>query len=130
MEPLTEDARALLGAPNIAHVATVMPDGSPHTVPTWVAVRNEHVVFLTGPGSRKARNIEGDPRVSLSLTEAGNRMRMVHLRGTVVDRLTGDEGWAVIDEMAQSYLGGPYPRGVDRVVFVVAPEHVTVHDFS
>jgi Pyridoxamine 5'-phosphate oxidase len=33
MAELGEDVRALLEAPNFAHLATVQPDGSPHTPP-------------------------------------------------------------------------------------------------
>jgi len=29
--PLSDEIKALLDAPNFAHLATLMPDGSPHT---------------------------------------------------------------------------------------------------
>ncbi len=32
---LDEDVRALLGAPNIAHLATLLKDGAPHSIPLW-----------------------------------------------------------------------------------------------
>ena len=54
----------------IAHLATVLPDGSPHTVPLWVGTHGDRIVFLTGPGSRKARNLRHDPRVALSVLGA------------------------------------------------------------
>ena len=41
----------------VAHLATVLPDGSPHSVPIWVGTHGDHLVFLTGPESRKARNL-------------------------------------------------------------------------
>jgi hypothetical protein len=34
--PLSNEIRALLDAPNFAHLATLMPDGSPQSVPVWV----------------------------------------------------------------------------------------------
>ena len=37
--------RVLDGTP-IAHVATVLPDGSPHSVPVWVGTRGDQIVFL------------------------------------------------------------------------------------
>ena len=49
--------RALCEGANRAHLATILPDGSPHSVPVWIGVEGERVAFLTGPGSRKARNI-------------------------------------------------------------------------
>lgn len=34
--PLSTEARALIDRPNFAHLATLMADGSPHSVPVWV----------------------------------------------------------------------------------------------
>ena len=62
---LDSDVRRVLGGTSIAHLATVLPDGSPHTVPLWVDTRGDQVVFLTGPHSRKARNLRRDPRMAL-----------------------------------------------------------------
>ena len=64
---LDPDVRRALDGTPIAHLATVLPDGSPHSVPLWVDTHGDQVVFLTGPGSRKARNLRRDPRVALSL---------------------------------------------------------------
>lgn len=61
MAALPDAVRALLLRPNIAHVATVMRDGMPHVAPTWVDVEGEQIVFLTGPRSQKARNLDNDP---------------------------------------------------------------------
>ena len=36
-----------------AHLATVLPDGAPHSVPVWAGTDGDHVAILTGPGSRK-----------------------------------------------------------------------------
>jgi hypothetical protein len=52
------------------------------------------------------------------------------IRGRVVDRLDGDAAWTIIDRLAQQYLGQPYPRGEERVVFVVEPEHASVTRFG
>jgi hypothetical protein len=35
---LTDDVRKLLDEPNFAHLATLMPDGSPESAPVWVAL--------------------------------------------------------------------------------------------
>src|SRR5207248_1513980 len=56
MTALPAEMRGLLEARNFAHLATTLPDGSPHSVPVWIGVEGEHVVFFTQPGSRKARN--------------------------------------------------------------------------
>ncbi|WP_327086977.1 TIGR03618 family F420-dependent PPOX class oxidoreductase [Nonomuraea sp. NBC_01738] len=123
---LNPDVRQALDGTPVAHLATVLPDGSPHTVPLWVATRGDHVVFLTGPGSRKARNLRRDPRVALSLTAAGNPFQPIVIRGRVVEWLEGDVAWEIIDEIARKYLGQDYARGEERVVGVIEVDRQTV----
>jgi PPOX class probable F420-dependent enzyme len=118
--------RDVLDGTPIAHVATVLPDGAPHSVPVWIATHKQYVAILTGPGSRKARNLRRDPRVAISLTPSDNPFEPITLRGQVVDWLDGNEGWAVIDQIAHKYLGTPYPRGEERVVALIEIDHQKV----
>lgn len=123
---LDPDVRRVLDGTPIAHLATVLPDGSPHSVPLWIGVHGEHIVFLTGPASRKARNLRRDPRVALSVTPADNPFQPVVIRGRVVEWLDGDPAWQIIDQIAAKYTGAPYSRDLERVVGVIEPEHQTV----
>ena len=123
---LDPEIRRHLDSTVIAHLATVLPDGSPHTVPLWIGTRGDQIVFLTGPGSRKARNLRRDPRVAISLTPADNPFQPVIVRGHVTAWLDGDEGWAIADEIAAKYTGHPYPRGEERVVAVIEPDRQTL----
>jgi PPOX class probable F420-dependent enzyme len=123
---LNPDVRRAVESTSIAHLATVLPDGSPHSIPLWVATRDEHIVFLTGPGSRKARNLRRDPRVALSMTAVGNPHEPIIVRGRVVEWIEGDAAWEIIDDMALKYIGQPYDRAQDRVVAVIEPDHQTV----
>jgi PPOX class probable F420-dependent enzyme len=120
----------VLAAPNVAHVATLLPDGAPHVVPTWIGVEDDALVFLTGPGSRKARNLARDPRLSISVTDHARPTLGAHVRGHVQRRVDGPEAWEIIDRLAQHHVGAPYPRGEERVVFVVAVDHAVVLDFG
>ena len=62
MTELTTEVRRLLERPNYAHLATLLPDGAPHSVPVWIDVEGpDKVVILTGPGSRKARSRRPTP---------------------------------------------------------------------
>jgi len=122
MNDMKPEVRDLIDGPNIAHVATLMPDGAPHTVPVWIEREGDRIVFLTGPGSRKARNLERDPRVAFSLTKIDDWTTMAHIRGRVVERIEGDRAWEIIDRIAHKYIGGPYPRDEDRIVFLVEPD--------
>jgi PPOX class probable F420-dependent enzyme len=123
---LNPDVRRHIEGTPVAHLATVLPDGSPHTAPLWVDTHGERIVFLTGPGSRKARNLRRDPRVALSLTAADNPFEPVVVRGRVVEWIDGDAAWEIVDRIAAKYIGGPYPRDEERVVAVVEPERQIV----
>lgn len=104
---LHPDLRDLLDGTPIAHVATILPDGAPHSVPIWIGTHGEHVVIMTGPGSQKARNLRRDPRVAISLTQPDDVFAPVLLRGSVVEWLDGAEGWTAVDEIAHKYTGAP-----------------------
>jgi PPOX class probable F420-dependent enzyme len=123
---LDPDVRRVLDGTSLAHLATVLPDGSPHSVPLWVATHGDQIVFLTGPGSRKARNLRRDPRVALSLAPADNPFQPVIVRGRVVEWLEGDAAWEVIDQISMKYVGTPYSRAEERVVGVIEPQRQTV----
>lgn len=123
---LEPDVRRVLDGTSIAHLATVFPDGSPHTVPVWVGTNGDRIVFLTGPGTRKARNLRRDPRMALSIAPVDNPFEPVVVRGRVVDWLEGDAAWEVIDRLSTKYTGAPYARGQERVVAVVEAEQQTV----
>ncbi|MGR6914247.1 TIGR03618 family F420-dependent PPOX class oxidoreductase [[Actinomadura] parvosata] len=123
---LNPDVRRAFDSTALAHLATVLPDGSPHSIPLWVGTRGDHIVFLTGPQSRKARNLRRDPRVALSVAPADNPYEPVIVRGRVVEWIEGDAAWEIIDEISTKYIGQPYSREQDRVVLVVEAEHQTV----
>jgi PPOX class probable F420-dependent enzyme len=120
---LPEDVRRLFDGPNYAHLATVLPDGAPHSVPLWVGVEDDRIALLTSPSSRKARNLDRDPRVAISITDRDQPFAMAVVRGRVAERIDGDRAWTIIDRLSQKYLGQPYPLRADRVVFLIEPEH-------
>jgi PPOX class probable F420-dependent enzyme len=129
MTDMPDDLVRLLKEPSTAHIATLMPDGTPHSVPVWVDLVGEHVAFLTSLTMRKARNIARDPRVAISLTNRDKPNDMAYLRGRVVRTVEGDEGWAIIDRIAEKYIGAPYPLRTDRVAFLIAVEYAGAMSF-
>jgi len=123
---LDPDVRRVLEGTSIAHLATVLPDGSPHTVPLWIGVHDDRLVFLTGPDSRKARNLRRGPPGALSLKSPDNPFAPVVIRGRVVEGLEGDAAWEIIDQISTKCTGTPYSRGQERVLGVIEPERQTV----
>jgi PPOX class probable F420-dependent enzyme len=119
---LEPTVRTVLDGTPIAHLATVLPDGAPHSVPLWIGTHGDHIAILTGPDSRKARNLRRDPRVAISLTPADNPYQPVIIRGRVVEWLEGDAAWEIVDRIATKYTGGPYSRDEQRVIALIEPD--------
>jgi PPOX class probable F420-dependent enzyme len=119
--PLPDDVRVLAEGANFAHVATLLPDGAPHSVPVWIGVEDGRLVFFTQPGTRKARNVAGDARVAVSIVDDENPYRSASVRGRVVDSVEGDAALEIIDRISRRYTGEPFPMR-SGVVFVIDPE--------
>lgn len=119
---LDPEVRRFLDGASIAHLATIGPDGSPHSTPVYVGTHDDAVVVFTGPDTRKARNLRRDPRLALSIATAENPFEPVVVRGRVVNWICGDEAWQIIDRIVAKYVDRPYPRDDQRVVLVIAPE--------
>jgi PPOX class probable F420-dependent enzyme len=119
---INDDVREILDGTPVAHLASVLPDGAPHTVPLWIGTHGDHIAVFTGPDSRKARNLRRDPRVAISLTPADNPFQPVIIRGKVVEWVDGDAGWEIIDRISKKYTGGPYTRDQERHVALIQPE--------
>jgi PPOX class probable F420-dependent enzyme len=118
---LADDVRPLFESMNLAHVATLLPDGSPHTVAVWIGIEGDHVYFFTQDGSRKARNLARDPRVAISAVDADNPYWTAWVRGRVVETLRGEPALVLIDRLAMRYTGKPFPMRTG-IVYLIEPE--------
>jgi PPOX class probable F420-dependent enzyme len=118
---LNDDVRSLFGGANFAHVATVMPDGSPQSVAVWVGLEGDRIAFFTQSQSQKAKNLARDPRVAISITDHENPYRTARIRGRVVDTLEGDEALEVIDRLSVRYTGQPFPMR-SGTVYLIEPD--------
>ncbi len=120
-------ARELLEAANIGHLATLMPDGTPHVTPVWVDAEDSTVLINSAEGRVKVENLRRDPRVGLSVADAQNPYAAVSIRGRVRE-ITADGADEHIDALAGKYLGEErYPMrqpGEQRVIIRIEPEHV------
>ena len=123
---LTDDQVALLREKVLAHVATVMPDGSPQVTPVWVDTDGETVLFNTAKGRIKYRNLSRDPRVAVSIAARENDYRTVVMRGRAQFIEEGADDH--IDRLAKKSLGADsYPGrqpGEVRVTVRVVPEKI------
>lgn len=113
----------LLGQASPCFVATIDPDGSPQLTETWVGTDGKHIVINTVDGFRKVKNIARDPRVSVVVTNPEQASDYFSVKGRVVD-VTAEGATEHIEELAQKYLGGPYPwfGGRDQKRLIVTIE--------
>ena len=120
---LSPEVKRLIDRPNFAHLATLMPDGSPQSVPVWVGRESEHLVVCTGEASLKARNTRRDPRVAISIVDFANPYEEVQIRGRVVER-RADRDFQMMDAVSHKYTGTPFPfrNPEGRVALVIEVE--------
>jgi PPOX class probable F420-dependent enzyme len=105
---LSDETKQLVDRPNFAHLATLMPDGSPQSVPVWVGREGDHIVICTGESSLKARNTQRDPHVAISIVDFHNPYEEVQIRGQVVERRP-DSDFTWMDAVSHKYIGKPFP---------------------
>jgi PPOX class probable F420-dependent enzyme len=117
----------LLRAKNFAHVATINPSGTVHDVPVWIDLQDGRPALNTAEGRRWPRNLERDPRLTVTVQNWENPYEYVEIRGRVAER-TQDGADEHIDALAKKYLGqDQYPGrqpGEQRVIIRVEPEQV------
>jgi PPOX class probable F420-dependent enzyme len=108
---------------NIAAVTTLLPDGTPMTQPMWVDADDEHLLLNTEIHRQKARNVQRDPRITVSIWDRDDPYRYGEVRGAVVEIVRGPEARDHIDQLAQRYTGQDYAATVqsERVILKVAP---------
>jgi PPOX class probable F420-dependent enzyme len=129
MAELPHNVRALFQRANFAHVATVLPDGAPHSVPVWATLEDGRIAFFTQPGSRKARNLEADPRVAISIVDHQDPYKTAQVRGRVVETVTGDAALAIMDRMSLRYTGKPFPYRAG-IALLVEPEKASFTELA
>jgi PPOX class probable F420-dependent enzyme len=105
MARLDDNARSKIEGPNLAFLADVMEDGSPHVSPVWIALENGYLTFNTTVGRVKEKNMRRDPRVAISVADKDNFFDKVDIRGRVVEMIEGEEADRQIDQLAKKYLG-------------------------
>ncbi|HET6548394.1 MAG TPA: PPOX class F420-dependent oxidoreductase [Solirubrobacter sp.] len=105
--PLPAELDALLREPNPAVIATLKPNGAPHSVATWYLWEDGRLLVNLDDTRARLEYLRADPHVSLTVLDADDWYRHVSLRGRVAS-LQPDEGLRDIDRLSQHYRGEPY----------------------
>jgi PPOX class probable F420-dependent enzyme len=111
-----------------AHLATLMPDGSPQVTPVWCDFDGTHILVNSARGRQKDKNMVQNAKVALSMTDPENPYRYLEVRGTVTE-ITEQGADAHIDKLARKYMGVdsyPYRTPTEvRVIYKIAPTKTT-----
>jgi PPOX class probable F420-dependent enzyme len=124
--PLDEDVARLAKGKNLATVVTLMPNGQPQALLTWVDADDEHVLVNTEPQRQRARNVARDPRITV-LIHSEDPQDWAEVRGHVAETADGDDARRHIDELSRKYTGHDFTAPVGphgRVILKVTPDKV------
>ncbi len=125
--PLDEDVVRLAKGKNLATVVTLMPDGQPQALLTWIDTDGEHVLVNTEPQRQRSRNVARDPRITVLIHSSDSPFDWAEVRGHVVETIGGAPAREHIDELSQRYNGHEYtnpigPQG--RVILKIAADKI------
>jgi PPOX class probable F420-dependent enzyme len=124
---LDADVVRLAKGKNLATVVTLMPNGQPQALLTWVDTDGEHVLVNTEPQRQRARNIRRDPRITVLIHSADDPWDWAEVRGHVVETVAGEQARQHIDELSRKYVGSDYrnpigPQG--RIILKISADKV------
>lgn len=125
---IPQEFRDLLTKKAFAHLATLMPDGSPQVTPVWFDFDGTHIRVNSAKGRVKDKNMRRNAKVALAIMDPDNAYRYLAMRGRVED-ITEAGADGHIDSLAKKYLGKdryPYRQsGEVRVIYRIRPERVS-----
>jgi anthraniloyl-CoA monooxygenase len=128
--PLPAEYLDLFQKKTFGHLATLMPDGTPHVTSVWVDYDGQHILINSARGRLKDRNMERRRQVALEITDPDNPDRYLAVRGPVVE-VTEAGADEHLDKLARRYLDkDTYPPsmrfpGEVRCLYKIEPKHVT-----
>ena len=125
--PLDEDVVRLAKGRNLATVVTLMPDGQPQALLTWIDSNGEHLLVNTEPQRQRTKNVERDPRITVLIHSADDPWDWAEVRGHVAGIITGGEARRHVDDLAHKYVGTEYrnpigPHG--RIILKIAADKI------
>jgi PPOX class probable F420-dependent enzyme len=125
MAKLTEGQADLFKGTNLATVATIRRDGSPHLTPVWIDWDGQDVLFNTAEGRAKPRHIRRNPVVGVEVIDGHDPYRWVSVTGPA--EIVEEGAVEHIQELSRRYTGRDFNLRADqkRLIVRVKPERVT-----
>lgn len=130
---ISEPIKKFLEKPNFAVLATLSSSGRVQATPVWFVQANGEILINTSAGRSKLRNMQANPRVTLTIVDRENPYRYVQIQGRVV-KFDKENGAKDIDRLSQRYHGRPYQypptdNPKNRISVHIAPERVNTMGF-
>lgn len=122
-ERLSELARR----PNFAVLTTLFPDGQPQSQIVWIDADDEGLIVNTVSGRQKHRNVQHDPRVSVTIWDRHNPYVFAEVRGRVTSVQGGADALGHIEVLSQRFLGRSHHTSgapQNRIMLRITPERV------
>jgi PPOX class probable F420-dependent enzyme len=123
-----EELQLLFQGRNLAFLATLSKDGSPHVTPVWAEMVEDDLILInTFDTSAKNKHITNDNRIALSIVSQNNPFDMASIKGKVIEQTTegADEH---LKRLAKKYLGiGKYyyrKPSHKRIILKIKPEKI------
>ena len=129
-KPTAAQASFLHDEPNVAVVAALRHDGTPHQSVVWVDWDGEHVLLNLTTSRTKVGFLEHDPRVSILVIDRNNPFRRIRIDGTVAE-MTTEGAYEHIVRQAGVYLGRneyPLQEGEERLLVRIEPLELEAHN--
>ena len=125
---IPEEFKDLFTKKAFAHLATLMPDGSPQVTPVWCDYDGTYILVNSAKGRVKDKNMRRNGKVGITISDPENPYRHLAMRGEVAE-ITEQGADSHIDKLAKKYMGkDKYPLrqpGEVRVIYKIRPDRVT-----
>ena len=124
---ITKEAIKILEGKNFASLATINSDGSPQVSVVWIDYKDSHILINTAKNRIKTNNMERDPRVSISVTDAQNPYYQITFKG-IVKNISESNADDHIHSLAKKYLNqDKYPISDKEIRVIVSIEPLKFH---
>jgi PPOX class probable F420-dependent enzyme len=126
---IPDDLRDLIDRPLFAALGTVRRDNSVQVNPMWFDFDGEQVRFTHTTYRAKYRNLQGNPSMSLLITDPDDPQRYLELRGELA-RVEPDPTGAFYVHLGRRYGNTdqqPPPDAADRVILYMRIDRTSRH---
>lgn len=128
--PIHEKFHDLFARPLLCALTTINPNGQPHSVPVWCDFDGQHVRINAPAATKKARNLQANPRLTLLVMDPEKAGHWIEIQGHVGQM--NDEAHGArehINRLSEKYTGNPVYQafgasGIERCMYVIEADKI------